>query len=76
MMATPIYTDLVAELGEPPTGAPVCICAASEEDCCSLHPTIAFNLDDNPKLAELLARHVVERAELSELNSFLDEVPF
>lgn len=63
MISTPIYAELAAELGEPPTGAPVCICEASEEDC-SLHPAIAFNLDGNPKLGELLDRHADEMAAL------------
>ncbi len=40
---TPIYDALVAELGEPPTGAPVCICEESREDC-SIHPIIDFGL--------------------------------
>jgi hypothetical protein len=54
MLSTPIYTDLVAELGEPPTGAPTCICDASPVDC-ALHPLFDFRLGEPTDWATKLA---------------------
>ncbi|CRK59030.1 hypothetical protein [Alloactinosynnema sp. L-07] len=60
-MNTPIYDETVAEFGEPPTGAPVCICADAPADC-SLHPVVrfAFDVDDDEEQARDEADAVTE----------------